>query len=84
MLGFTKGAMTSIANKLAANDLVVRIYDETDRRTIQLDITDEGRNALKKAAEIGEQIYLDLFSALTAEEIETYLALQKKLIQHKE
>lgn len=84
MLGFTKGAMTSIANKLVANDLVVRIYDETDRRTIQLEITKAGRNALRKASEIGEEIYLELFSALTEEEIETYLTLQKKLLQRKD
>lgn len=84
MLGFTKGAMTSIANKLAANDLVVRIYDEMDRRTIQLEITDEGRTVLKKASTIGEEIYLELFSVLTHEEIEMYLALQKKLLQRKD
>lgn len=79
-LGYTKGAMTSIANKLVSNELVERIYDKTDRRTIHLQITDKGLQALIKAHEIGEEIHLDIYESLTEEEIETYLKLIEKII----
>ena len=80
LLGYTKGAMTSIANKLVANGLAKRIYDENDRRIIQLCITEKGAEALNKAQQIGEEIYIDIFSVLTEEELTTYLTLQQKLL----
>jgi len=79
-LGYTKGAMTSIANKLVTNQLVERVFDESDRRTIRLSITEKGKQALNEANEIGKGIYLDLFSALTPEEVQMYLALQQKIL----
>lgn len=83
-LGYTKGAMTSIANKLVVNQLAERVFDNNDRRTIRLCITEKGIQALKEANEIGKEIYLDLFSGLTAEELELYLSLQQKILnRHK-
>ena len=79
-LGYTKGAMTSIANKLVTNQLVERVFDESDRRTIRLSITEKGKQALIEANEIGKGIYLDLFSALTPEEVQMYLVLQQKIL----
>lgn len=81
LLGYTKGAMTSIANKLVQLELAERVYDETDRRIIQLQITDKGQSALKTAQVIGEEIYTQLFSVFTEEELTQYLRLQQKLIQ---
>lgn len=80
MLGYTKGAMTSIANKLVALELAERVYDDSDRRIIQLLITDKGIEALNAAQKIGEEIYLTMFSSLTPEELQTYLLLQQKLL----
>lgn len=80
VLGYTKGAMTSIANKLVATELVERVYDDNDRRTIHLRITDKGLEALKVANQVGNEIYFNLFSALSDEEIETYLNLQQKIL----
>ncbi|MEG0260704.1 MAG: MarR family transcriptional regulator, partial [Lysinibacillus sp.] len=48
-LGYTKGAMTSIAAKLVKLELAERLYDETDRRTVQMVITKAGKEALKDA-----------------------------------
>lgn len=82
-LGYTKGAMTSIANKLVSNQLAERVFDENDRRIIRLCITEKGKQALFEANKIGKEIHLDLFSALTTEEIQIYVALQQKILNRK-
>nr|WP_255731400.1 MarR family transcriptional regulator [Solibacillus sp. MA9] len=83
-LGYTKGAMTSIANKLVTNQLAERVFDENDRRIIRLCITEKGKQALIEANKVGKEIFLDLFSALTSEEIELYLSLQQKILNRQE
>lgn len=80
-IGYTKGAMTSIATKLVDLGLAERLYDENDRRTIRLKITTEGENALVKAQSIGKDVFIKLFEVLDAKEIEQYLKIQEKLIK---
>lgn len=80
VLGYTKGAMTSIANKLVLLGLAERKYDDTDRRIIQLCITDKGNEAFIVAQKIGEEMYMELFKTFTPDEIATYLSLQQKLL----
>ena len=80
-VGVTKGAMTSIAAKLVELGLAERLYDENDRRTIQLSLTAEGKKALVEAQEIGQEVYMELFGVLSEEEVGQYLSLQEKLIR---
>lgn len=82
VLGYTKGAMTSIANKLVTLGLASRMYDETDRRIVQLCITEKGEEAFITAQKIGEEMYMELFKAFTPDEIETYLSIQQKLLNN--
>ncbi|KOS59854.1 MarR family transcriptional regulator [Lysinibacillus agricola] len=80
-LGYTKGAMTSISEKLVKLGLAERLYDPSDRRTIRLQITDEGEKALAKAQSIGQEVFMQLFEVLNDEEIAQYLRIQEKLVQ---
>lgn len=80
-IGYTKGAMTSIATKLVDLGLARRLYDDNDRRTIRMEITNEGVNALIKAQSIGKGVYIQLFEVLNDEEIAQYLSIQEKLVQ---
>ncbi|MFF6014383.1 MarR family winged helix-turn-helix transcriptional regulator [Lysinibacillus fusiformis] len=80
-IGYTKGAMTSIAEKLVKLGLAERLYDPSDRRTIRLDITDEGKVALSKAQSIGKEVFVQLFEVLDDTEIAQYLQIQEKLVQ---
>lgn len=79
-LGFTPGAMTNIANQLIAGGYAVREYDANDRRVILLAITDQGISELEKANKAGEKLYLRLFEALSAEEIQEFLRIYEKLV----
>ncbi|MFJ7666298.1 MarR family winged helix-turn-helix transcriptional regulator [Lysinibacillus sp. NPDC097195] len=80
-IGYTKGAMTSIAEKLVKLGLAERLYDENDRRTIRLQITEEGKNAFSKAQDVGKDVFIQLFEVLNEEEIEQYLLILEKLVQ---
>ncbi|WP_107950373.1 MarR family winged helix-turn-helix transcriptional regulator [Lysinibacillus parviboronicapiens] len=80
-IGYTKGAMTSIAEKLVKLGLAERLYDQADRRTIRLMITNEGEKALVKAQSIGKEVFIQLFEVLNEEEIAQYLLIQEKLVQ---
>lgn len=80
-IGYTKGAMTSIATKLVDLGLAQRLYDANDRRTIRMEITKEGENALLKAQSIGRDVFMQLFEVLNEEEIAQYLLIQEKLVQ---
>lgn len=80
-IGYTKGAMTSIASKLVDLGLAKRLYDDNDRRTIHMEITSEGENALVKAQGIGQDVFMQLFEVLNEEEIAQYLLIQEKLVQ---
>ncbi|MET4559559.1 DNA-binding MarR family transcriptional regulator [Lysinibacillus parviboronicapiens] len=80
-IGYTKGAMTNIAEKLVKLGLAERLYDQADRRTIRLMITNEGEKALVKAQSIGKEVFIQLFEVLNEEEIAQYLLIQEKLVQ---
>lgn len=81
MLGLTKGALTSISTKLVDLSLADRLYDNEDRRTVRLRITERGILALQEATEIGKELYLKLFNSFTEEELKEYLRLQNKLLR---
>lgn len=80
-VGYTKGAMTSIASKLVDLGLAERLYDQNDRRTIQLKITAAGEQALTEAQKVGQKVFTQLFDVLDDEEIIQYLAIQEKLVK---
>jgi DNA-binding MarR family transcriptional regulator len=48
-LGITMGAGTNLANKLIRSGLATRDRDKVDRRVVWIEITDKGREALKRA-----------------------------------
>ncbi len=78
-LGYSRSTITNTADKLVKFGLVERVYDEKDRRTVRLQITEQGKEALEEAKAIGDKIYSEQYSVLTDEELEQYIRLQKKL-----
>ncbi|MFS0783646.1 MarR family winged helix-turn-helix transcriptional regulator [Bacillus sp. 1P06AnD] len=81
-LGYTPGSITNIANKLIKNGLAVREYSKEDRRNVFLTITDKGVHILNEAHQKGTELRQQLFEALTEEEVQQFLAIHKKLLDH--
>lgn len=80
ILGLTPGAMTSIGNKLIKHKLAKRKYDPNDRRTIHLEITDEGLEVLEDSFQKGQYLHLELLKVLNEKEIRQLSILYKKLL----
>lgn len=80
-LGYTPGAMTNIANRLIKDGYADRQYDQADRRIIRLVITDTGKELLDEAQQKGQELREELFSVLSEEEIQQFLAIHEKLLK---
>ena len=79
-LGLTPGAMTSIGNKLIKHNLAVRKYDPNDRRSIYLEITDEGLKVLEDSFQKGQFLHLELLKVLSEKEIQQLSKIYRKLL----
>lgn len=78
-LGLTPPTVTNLTDKLVKRNLAVRLFDESDRRIVLLDITDEGRDILERANKKGHSLRTELFLKLTEEERKQMLHIFKKL-----
>ncbi|WP_391205144.1 MarR family winged helix-turn-helix transcriptional regulator [Psychrobacillus sp. L4] len=81
-LGYTPGAITNISTKLVKEKYVERIYNEEDRRNVLLKITPKGEELLQEAIVKGEKLHIELFSALSEEELKQLLTLYEKILQN--
>lgn len=82
MLGYTTGAMTGISNKLIKENYAAREYLENDRRVILLAITEQGRQIITEVQELNQKVMAEIYSKLSEKEIDQYLGIQKKLLEH--
>lgn len=78
VLNTKPGSISELISKLEAKGLIVSQRDETDRRQVNLRLTDDGRERASILAEAKEEEAT--FDALTSEEQETLKALLRKLV----
>lgn len=78
-LDFTSGAVTALCDKLEAGGFAVRRRSKTDRRSVALDITDEGREMLKRNENIGGYMIEVIFGAFSHDELRDQIAYFKRL-----
>jgi DNA-binding MarR family transcriptional regulator len=79
-LELSSGAMTSRLDALEREGFIRRVPDPTDRRSISVEITPEGRAAWEKAASIQARKEAFFASALTKAEQQKLNALLRKLM----
>ncbi|GMK37663.1 hypothetical protein PCCS19_07170 [Paenibacillus sp. CCS19] len=73
-LDLTSGAITALCDKLEKSGFAMRRRLEADRRTVMLDITNEGRDMLARNRSVGLQCIKLLFGSFTAQELESQKA----------
>ncbi|GEN30966.1 DNA-binding MarR family transcriptional regulator [Cerasibacillus quisquiliarum] len=78
-LGLTPPTVTHLLEKLVNRQLVVRLFDENDRRIVLLDITDKGKELLHRAHAEGQRLRKEMFEKLTSEEKQQLLHIFQKL-----
>ena len=72
-------AMTGLINRLCKMKVVKRIYKETDRRVILIDITSKGKRLIEAVHQQKRKSIIDLFGQLPKKDREDYLRILKKI-----
>lgn len=78
-LGIQPGSASELIGKLEKAGLIVRTVNETDRRTVDIVLSEAGSAAARQAAEDREKRHEEMFSCLSEEEKETLTALLEKI-----
>lgn len=80
VMQLTPSAITQLVEALEAQDLVKRQMSARDRRSSQLALTPKGRIEINAFREIHKQLFEDMTSNLTDDEIKNLLTIQNKMI----
>ncbi|MEM7442143.1 MAG: MarR family transcriptional regulator [Pseudomonadota bacterium] len=75
----TNGNVTGIAERLAAEGLIERKNSPGDKRTVRVTLTDEGREAFSRIAEVHHGWVEDLFDGLSVEERDQLASLLSRV-----
>ncbi len=78
-LGIQPGSVSEILSKLENAGLILRTISETDRRTADISLTDQGIKMAVEAAEQRSRRHVEMFSCLSEREREELLALLEKV-----
>ncbi|MEY9096732.1 MarR family transcriptional regulator [Paenibacillus sp. RC84] len=80
-LDFTSGAVTALCDKLEAGGYAVRKRSESDRRSVALDITDKGRELLRRNGGLSAHMIGILFGGFTPEELGRQIVFLRSLLE---
>lgn len=78
-IGVRPGSASEVIGKLESAGLISRTLSETDRRTADIQLTEDGMRLADEAAEQRKARHQDMFSCLSDEEKASLLALSEKL-----
>lgn len=79
ILHITPGAVTQFVNSLVEEGLVERTPSLEDRRVINLAVTEAGEEKIKRLHAFKRQVFRELYTVLSDEELTNYLAIQQKM-----
>jgi DNA-binding MarR family transcriptional regulator len=82
-MGMTKGAISKLAERLLAKDLVARLDNPDDRRAHSLSLTATGRAKTPRLAALADHNDAAFFSVLSDDEQATLLTLLRALAQRR-
>jgi DNA-binding MarR family transcriptional regulator len=82
-LGLTRGAITRLADRLVAKDVVTRTPDPSDARAQILALTAKGRGLVPKLAALADQNDAEFFDHLSAEERSSLERVLKDIVRRR-
>lgn len=82
MLGVQSGSLSEILNKVESGGYINRRQNERDRRQMDLELTESGREAARHFWEDHMQKARSMFDGLTGEEKQQLSSLLEKMMEH--
>jgi DNA-binding MarR family transcriptional regulator len=83
-MGMTKGAISKLAERLVAKELVERTESRQDKRAHSISLTTEGRAKIPVLASLADKNDAEFFGVLTKEEHETLDRILRVLAERRE
>lgn len=78
-LSYSPGAMTRMLNRLEQKGMIQKAPSVDNRRTVQLELTDEGRHIFPSLLEASGIVIDHYFGAFSAQELQTFESLLLKM-----
>lgn len=79
VLDVTLPAITNLSNKLAAKGYIERITPDTDRRSVYLQLTEQGHEVMATMLERYQELTKPMWDSLTEQEIDTLISAYEKM-----
>lgn len=79
-LAVSLSAITALVDRLVKAGLVVRSRDDQDRRLVWLEVTDKGREVLRKCMEGRRKVASKYFGQLPQEDMEKLIEIYEKVL----
>jgi DNA-binding MarR family transcriptional regulator len=83
-LDLTSGAITALCDKLEEKGFAIRRRMTEDRRTVLLDITEEGRTLLVRNRDVGQRCITLLFGEFAEQELNSQKAVYMQITDNLE
>jgi DNA-binding MarR family transcriptional regulator len=77
---FDGPTMTGIVDRLESSGLVQRRRDSSDRRVINLYLTEQGRNLMSRLPPVGQMIDEEILRGLSREEIDCFVGTLRSIV----
>lgn len=74
-------SLSELLSKLEAKEFVTRIKDEDDKRSISIEVTEQGKKVINENESYQQETVAELFSLLTVSEQEQLVELLEKLVR---
>ncbi|NHN30328.1 MarR family winged helix-turn-helix transcriptional regulator [Paenibacillus agricola] len=70
LLCMTPGSLTLLCDKLEEKKLILRYRDEVDRRSVYLEISEEGEKAVSSIKELKAELFKKMMQGVSAEDLQ--------------
>jgi len=81
-MGMESRSLTRVLNKLEKDGLIQRIQDATDKRKMNVFLTDEGKKMRAESKRVVLDFNQTLFDKIGQDEIDTFLRTMEKVNKH--
>lgn len=82
-LSYSPGAMTRMLNRLEQKGMIQKAQSRDNRRTVQLELTEEGQRLFPSLLQASGTVIDQYFGTFTPQELETFEALLLKMFTGK-